>query len=84
MTLDDFKKLCEKNHIPVEKYSDNWYIANIKSNPYVTTIFAIANLINNLNACSGFLTSVIEPHVFITPITKNNTSNAKPIACIPP
>ena len=31
MTLDDFKKLCEKNHIPVEKYSDNWYIANIKS-----------------------------------------------------
>lgn len=31
MTLDDFKKLCEKNHIPFEKYSDNWYIANIKS-----------------------------------------------------
>lgn len=31
MTLNDFMELCEKNHIPVEKYSDNWYIANIKS-----------------------------------------------------
>ena len=31
MTLDDFMELCSKNHIPVEKYSDNWYIANIKS-----------------------------------------------------
>ena len=31
MTLDEFMKLCDKNHIPVEKYSDSWYIANIKS-----------------------------------------------------
>lgn len=31
MTLDDFMELCKKNQIPVEKYSDNWYIANIKS-----------------------------------------------------
>lgn len=31
MTLNDFMELCEKNHIQVEKYSDNWYIANIKS-----------------------------------------------------
>ena len=56
----------------------------IKSNPYVTNILAIANLINSFNACSGFLTSVNEPQVFITPITKNNTNNANPIACIPP
>lgn len=31
MTLNDFLDLCNKNDIPVEKYSDNWYIANIKS-----------------------------------------------------
>ena len=31
MTLDDFKELCYKNNITVERYSDNWYIANIKS-----------------------------------------------------
>ena len=59
-------------------------IANINSIPYVTTIFAIANLINNFSACSGFLTSVSEPQVFITPITKNRTNKASPIACIPP
>lgn len=31
MTLNDFMELCEKNDIQVEKYSDCWYIANIKS-----------------------------------------------------
>lgn len=31
MTLDDFLDLCNKNNIPVEKYSDKWYTANIKS-----------------------------------------------------
>lgn len=31
MTLNDFFELCEKNDMPVEKYGDTWYIANIKS-----------------------------------------------------
>lgn len=31
MTLDDFIELCNKNNLPVEQYSENWYIANIKS-----------------------------------------------------
>ena len=31
MTLNDFMELCEKYHIQAEKYSDTWYMANIKS-----------------------------------------------------
>ena len=44
----------------------------------------IANLTNNLIACSGFLTSARELQVFTTPITKNKTNNASPIACTAP
>ena len=46
--------------------------------------FAIANLINNFNACSGLFISAKLPQVFITPITKNNTNKANAIACIAP
>lgn len=53
-------------------------IANIKSSPYTTTAYAIENLKSNLKACSGFLTSANELHVFITPIKKKITSNAIP------
>ena len=52
--------------------------------PFVMTIFAIANRINSFSACSGFLTSANEPQVFTTPITKNRTSSAYPIACSAP
>ena len=31
MTLNDFMELCEKNYLQIEKYSKNWYVANIKS-----------------------------------------------------
>ena len=44
----------------------------------------MANLIKSRRACSGFLTSLKEPHVFITPTTKNRTNKASPIACIAP
>lgn len=37
MTLDDFFELCEKNNIQSEQYSDNWYVANIKSKFIVAT-----------------------------------------------
>ena len=59
-------------------------IAIINSKPYVTIAFAIAKRIKSFNACYGFLTSAKLPQVFITPITKNNTNNASPIACIAP
>ena len=42
MTLDDFMELCKKNNIPVEKYSDNWYIANIKSK-FITSNWIITH-----------------------------------------
>lgn len=53
-------------------------IASIKSSPYTTMVYAIANLKNSLNACSGFFTSENELQVFITPAKKNITSKASP------
>ena len=53
-------------------------IASIKSSPYTTTVYAIANLKNNLKACSGFFTSENELQVLITPAKKKMTSNASP------
>lgn len=55
-----------------------WNIDSIKSNPYTTTVYANANLKNNLNACSGFFTSENELQVLITPAKKKITSNAIP------
>lgn len=42
MTLDEFFDLCNKNHITAEKYSDNWYIANIKSK-YISSSWIITH-----------------------------------------
>ena len=39
---------------------------------------------NILNATSGLFASVKLPQVLTTPITKNNTSKANPIACNAP
>lgn len=50
------------------------------------SIKALANTkrINNLNACSGLFSSAKLPAVFITPMVKNNTNNAYPIAYMAP
>lgn len=50
------------------------------SSPCVMRTLHIANLINILNACSGFLSSATEPQVFITPTKKNITNRANAIA----
>ena len=54
---------------------------SISSIPFVMTALARINRTNSLTACSGFFTSAKLPQVFTTPMTKNNTSNANPIAC---
>ena len=58
--------------------------AIISSSPYVTTPFAIANLMKSFRACSGFFTSAKLPQVFTTPTTKKRTSSASPIAISAP
>ncbi|MNI60346.1 hypothetical protein D3C73_1155570 [compost metagenome] len=56
----------------------------ISSRPYVTTAFASTKRMNSLTATSGFFTSAKLPVVFTTPMTKNKTSSASPVACRPP
>lgn len=51
--------------------------AIISSSPYVTTPFAIANLMKSFRACSGFFTSAKLPQVFTTPTTKKKNQQCQ-------
>ncbi len=48
------------------------------------TASELANLMNSFRACSGLFTSVRLPQVLTTPIRKNKTSSASPIALTAP
>ena len=74
---EQLKKLKEETYTNLKAW-DRVLIA--RSEKRIKAKALVDKLVNNFKACSGFLTSVNEPQVFITPTTKNKTNRASPIA----